>query len=127
MEGTECGGNMYRIRECASDLLLSMEDELAGGDEGAWELMGRDLRLKSTFLFCDLTRLISAAGDGDLKRSLTALANRLFHHMEELARAVKSRSVPQTQSCYTDAAVVLHEVVAAMVPFSLGKKPAITQ
>ncbi|MQM14464.1 hypothetical protein Taro_047395 [Colocasia esculenta] len=112
----DCRGNMYRIRECACNLLLAMEDDLAGDDEDAWELMARDIRLRSTFLFCDLNRLISIAGDGEVKLSLTALANRLFYHMEELGRAIKSRSVPQAESCYGDAAVVLQEVVAAMVP-----------
>ena len=86
MEGMELKGTVYRIRKCAFDL-LSMEDDLIDDDEDSWELMGRDLSLKSTFLYCDLNRVI-ASSLGDQKKALTDLANRLFYYMEEVLIAL---------------------------------------
>ena len=82
MEGMELKGIVYRIRECAFDL-LSMEDDLIDDDEDSWELVGRDLSLKSTFLYCDLNRVIACSHD-DQKKALTDLANRLFYYMGEV-------------------------------------------
>ncbi|KAF8378903.1 hypothetical protein HHK36_030252 [Tetracentron sinense] len=103
-------GSACRIKKCAFDL-LSMSD--MSDDEDSWDLMGRDLRLKSTFLYCDFNQMISSAPN-DQKKTLTDLANRLFYYIEELGHAVKIRSVPLTQNRYKDAAVVLQEVMATM-------------
>ncbi|WOL09795.1 photosynthetic NDH subunit of lumenal location 3, chloroplastic-like [Canna indica] len=116
MEGLQWKGCVYRIRKCVVDL-LSMEDDLMDEDEDedAWELMGSDLRLKSTFLYCDLNQVISNARE-ERKKVLTDLANKLFYYMEELDNAVKSRSISSTQVCYNDTVHVLQEVMAALMP-----------
>ncbi|KAG9442331.1 hypothetical protein H6P81_018185 [Aristolochia fimbriata] len=104
-------GSANRIKKCAVDL-LSMVDMT--DDEDSWDLMGRDLRLKSTFLYCDFNQIISNAQDDQEKQALTDLANRLFYYIEELDRAVKIRSVSQTQNRYSDAALVLEEIMSVM-------------
>ncbi|RRT59526.1 hypothetical protein B296_00024361 [Ensete ventricosum] len=126
MEGMEWKGCVYRIRKCVFDL-LSMEEDMIDDDEDAWELMGSSLRLKSTFLYCDLNQVISRAKD-ERKKFLTDLANKLFCYMEQcclfliicgkrqLDHAVKSRSISLTQIRYNDTAHVLQEVMAALVP-----------
>ncbi|CAD5193725.1 photosynthetic NDH subunit of lumenal location 3, chloroplastic [Musa acuminata AAA Group] len=114
MEGMEWKGCVYRIRKCVFDL-LSMEEDLIDDDEDTWELMGSSLRLKSTFLYCDLNQVISRAKD-ERKKFLTDLANKLFCYMEQLDHAVKSRSISLTQIRYNDTAHVLQEVMAALVP-----------
>ncbi|URE40111.1 Oxygen evolving enhancer protein 3 (PsbQ) [Musa troglodytarum] len=78
----EWRGCVCRIRDCVFEL-LSTEDDLIQQDEDTWELMASELRLKSTFLYCDLNQLISNTRD-EHKKVLTDLANRLFHSMEEL-------------------------------------------
>ncbi|KAF8389594.1 hypothetical protein HHK36_024112 [Tetracentron sinense] len=108
----ESRGSACRIKKCALDL-LSIGD--MADDEDSWNLMGRDLRLKSTFLYCDFNQVISSAPQ-DQKKSLTELANRLFYYIEELDHAVKIRNIPLTQNRYNDAAVVLQEVMAIMPP-----------
>lgn len=82
MEGMEWKGCVYRIRKCVFDL-LSMEEDLIDDDEDTWELMGSSLRLKSTFLYCDLNQVISRAKD-ERKKFLTDLANKLFCYMEQV-------------------------------------------
>lgn len=84
-------------------------------NEECWELMKRDLQLKSTFLYCDLNRVISSVCE-EHKKTLTELANKFFYYMEELDNAVKSRDVSLTQIHYGDAVIVLQEVVAALIP-----------
>ncbi|XP_058090406.1 photosynthetic NDH subunit of lumenal location 3, chloroplastic-like [Magnolia sinica] len=106
----ESRGSACRIKKCAFDL-LSIGDLI--DDEDSWDLMGRDLRLKSTFLYCDFNQVISNAPD-EQKKPLTDLANRLFYYIEELDRAVKIRSISLTQNRYNDTAVVLQEVMAFM-------------
>ncbi|RWW65409.1 hypothetical protein BHE74_00027295 [Ensete ventricosum] len=114
MEGTQWKGSVHRIRKCVVDL-LSMEDDLVDDDdEDAWELMGSDLRLKSTFLYCDLNQVISHARE-ERKKVLTDLANKLFYYMEQLDHAVRIRSMSLTQVCYNDTASVLQEVMAALM------------
>ncbi|KAH0456520.1 hypothetical protein IEQ34_014427 [Dendrobium chrysotoxum] len=116
MEDLECKGSVYRIRNCAFDLLSLGEDLIdVDDDDFWWEFIGRDLRLKSTFLYCDINHVISYYRD-EQKRNLTDLANRLFHYMEELDNALKSRSISLAQICYSDAALVLKEVVASLIP-----------
>ncbi|RXH70431.1 hypothetical protein DVH24_007687 [Malus domestica] len=99
-------GSACRIKKCAFDL-LSIGNDLTN-DDHSWELMGRDLRLKSTFLYCDLNQMISRS-PRDQKRALTELANKLFCSIEE---AVKIRSLALTQDRYNEAAVILQEVMA---------------
>lgn len=60
-----------------------MEEDLIDDDEDTWELMGSSLRLKSTFLYCDLNQVISRAKD-ERKKFLTDLANKLFCYMEQV-------------------------------------------
>ncbi|URE40113.1 Oxygen evolving enhancer protein 3 (PsbQ) [Musa troglodytarum] len=88
----EWRGCVCRIRDCVFEL-LSTEDDLIQQDEDTWELMASELRLKSTFLYCDLNQLISNTRD-EHKKVLTDLANRLFHSMEEVDPA--SFSLGQT-------------------------------
>ncbi|URE27041.1 Oxygen evolving enhancer protein 3 (PsbQ) [Musa troglodytarum] len=78
-------GRVHRIRKCAVDL-LSMEDDLIDAEEeDGWELTGSELRLKSTFLYCDLHRVISGAGE-ERKKALTLLADKLFYRLERVTR-----------------------------------------
>lgn len=82
MEDMDYKGSVLRIKKCAFDL-PSLED-MVDNDEDSWELMGRDLRLKSTFLFCDLNHVISSVRD-EHKKTLTDLANKLFYYLEEVS------------------------------------------
>nr|XP_018686307.1 PREDICTED: uncharacterized protein LOC108953661 isoform X1 [Musa acuminata subsp. malaccensis]XP_018686308.1 PREDICTED: uncharacterized protein LOC108953661 isoform X2 [Musa acuminata subsp. malaccensis]XP_018686309.1 PREDICTED: uncharacterized protein LOC108953661 isoform X3 [Musa acuminata subsp. malaccensis] len=117
MEGMQRKGCVHRIRKCAVDL-LSMEDDLidAEGEDG-WELTGSELRLKSTFLYCDLHQVIASAGEE--RKALTLLANNLFYRLEQLDEALKSRSTSWTHVCYRDATHVLQELMAALMPLPL--------
>ncbi|ERN09523.1 hypothetical protein AMTRI_Chr09g13110 [Amborella trichopoda] len=102
-------GSAIRIKKCAYDL-LSIWD-LIEEDQESWELVVRDLRLRSTFLYCDFNKLISSSSP-DQKQALTDLANKLFSYIEQLAGALRTRSVDQTQNLYNDTVHVLEEVVA---------------
>ena len=81
MMDVELKGSAYRIRKCAFDL-LSIGDDLMDDDE-SWDLVGSDLRLKSTFLYCDFNQMISSAPQNQ-KKTLIALANKLFCSIEEV-------------------------------------------
>ena len=86
MEKMEYKGSVFRVRKCAFDL-LSLEDDLVdedGCDDEWWEMIERDLRLKSTFLYCDLNKVISNTHD-EHKEAFTTLANKLFYYMEEVS------------------------------------------
>ena len=113
--GTELKGCVCRINNCAIEL-FSMEEDLEIEDEDSWDLVGRDLRLKATFLYIDLSRVISSCESDERKKTLTGLANKFFYFMDELGNAVKDRSAPLVQVCYRDTAHVLREVVAALEP-----------
>ncbi|EHA8588284.1 putative Photosynthetic NDH subunit of lumenal location 3, chloroplastic [Cocos nucifera] len=81
MEDMIYKGSILWIKKCAFDF-LSLEEDLIDDDDDSWELMGRDLRLKSTFLCCDLNHIISNSRD-EHKKTLTNLGNKLFYFMEE--------------------------------------------
>lgn len=53
-------------------------------DEESWNLVGRDLRLKATFLYIDLSRVISSCGSDECKKTLTRLANKFLYFMDEV-------------------------------------------
>ncbi|XP_042426313.1 photosynthetic NDH subunit of lumenal location 3, chloroplastic-like [Zingiber officinale] len=114
-------GCVHRIRKCVVELLLMAEEdqELAADDEEGWEVMGSDLCLKATFLYCDLNQLIAAAGAREEPRKLQALAdvaNKLFAYVEQLEQAVKRRSMASTQDCYKETVHVLQQLMAALMP-----------
>ncbi|URD98193.1 Oxygen evolving enhancer protein 3 (PsbQ) [Musa troglodytarum] len=113
-EGMESKGCAHRIKNCGSEL-LALEGHLTNVNEGKWKLMENSLRLKSTFLYCDLNRLISNEKD-ELQELLTDLTNRLTRYLEKLDRAVKTRSVPLARIHYNDVANVLREIGAALTP-----------
>lgn len=81
----ESKGSASRIKKSAYDLLSMGDDVMDDDDDYSWDLIGRDLRLKSTFLFCDFNQMISSAPQ-DQKEALTELANKLFQSIEEVIR-----------------------------------------
>lgn len=85
-------------------------------DEDSWDLLARDLRLKATFLYIDLGRVICSCEIDEHKKMLTGLANKFFYFMDELTNAVSSRSIPLMQVCYSDTTLLLREVLSALVP-----------
>lgn len=82
MVDVQLKGSACRIKKCALEL-LSIGSDLMNEGQSSWELLGRDLRLKSTFLYCDLNQMISCA-PREQKRALTELANKLFCSIEEV-------------------------------------------
>lgn len=77
-------GCLCRIRSCAVELFSAMEEDLDTDDEGSWDLVGRDIRLKAAFLCIDLGRVIAFCEDEERKKALAALANKLFYSMDEV-------------------------------------------
>ncbi|XP_047334580.1 photosynthetic NDH subunit of lumenal location 3, chloroplastic [Impatiens glandulifera] len=102
-------GSAHRIKKYAFDL-LALEDLLG---QNAWNYVIKYLRLKSTFLYYDFDKIISAASPSD-KQPLIDLANKLFNSVEKLEDAAKEKNVPQTESRYKDTAVILQEVMDRM-------------
>ncbi|XP_034679264.1 photosynthetic NDH subunit of lumenal location 3, chloroplastic [Vitis riparia] len=102
-------GRMLRLKKYAFDL-IALEDLM---DKDAWNYFTKYLRLKSTFMYYDFDKLISAV-PVDEKQPLTDLANRLFDSVEKLEEAVKIRDISQTESRYKDTKTVLQEVMDRM-------------
>uniref|UniRef100_A0A453CH47 Uncharacterized protein n=1 Tax=Aegilops tauschii subsp. strangulata TaxID=200361 RepID=A0A453CH47_AEGTS len=88
--GTELKGCVCRINNCAIEL-FSMEEDLEIEDEDSWDLVGRDLRLKATFMYIDLSRVISSCESDERKKTLTGLANKFFYFMDEFTDASASQ------------------------------------
>lgn len=80
----ELKGCFRRIKNCAIELFSTMEEDLEIDDEDSWDLVGRDIRLKATFLYIDLSRVIACCEGEEHKKALTALANRFFCSMDEV-------------------------------------------
>ncbi|KAJ6819807.1 photosynthetic NDH subunit of lumenal location 3, chloroplastic [Iris pallida] len=97
----------FRLKHYAFDL-LGLGD-LLGQD--AFNYVRKYLCLKSTVMYFDFDKVISAAPD-EQKQPLLELANRLFDRIEKLEDAVKKKSDPLTRSCYDDTTPVLKEVMA---------------
>ncbi|CAO2038947.1 unnamed protein product [Urochloa humidicola] len=112
----ELMGRFRRIKNCAVELLSTMEEDLEMDDEDSWDLVERDIRLKATFLYIDLSRVITCCEGEEHKKALTVVANQFFYSMDELGDAVESRSLPLTQVRYNDTAGALREVVAVLAP-----------
>uniref|UniRef100_A0A5K0W2P9 Uncharacterized protein n=1 Tax=Nymphaea colorata TaxID=210225 RepID=A0A5K0W2P9_9MAGN len=71
-------GSAYRLKKTAFDL-LGMGDII---DQDAWGYIRKYLRLKSTFMYYDFDKVITAA-PADEREGLTNLANRLFDNVEK--------------------------------------------
>lgn len=86
MKKMELMGCLSRIRNCCVDILtleeiLSEEEEEE--EEEMWDLIKRELQLKTTFLYFDINRVISSSKD-EHKEVLTKLANQFFHCIQEV-------------------------------------------
>ena len=80
----ELKGCFHRIKNCAVELFSTMEEDLEMDDEDSWDLVGRDIRLKATFLYIDLSRVVACCEGEEHKKALTVLTNRFFYSMDEV-------------------------------------------
>ncbi|KAL6880364.1 hypothetical protein ACP4OV_011929 [Aristida adscensionis] len=107
--GPSFAAHAYRLRSTAFDL-LAMED-LLGKDTNRY--ITKYLCLKSTFMYYDFDKLITAADAAD-KQPLVDLANRLFDSFEGLQQAVTTKDDAKISDRYADAKVIIQEVMARM-------------
>ncbi|WVZ61445.1 hypothetical protein U9M48_011314 [Paspalum notatum var. saurae] len=106
--GPSFAAHAYRLRSCAFDL-LALED-LLGKD--ASNYVNKYLRLKSTFMYYDFDKLITAAADD--KPTYVDLANRLFDSVETLEQAVTSKDDAKISDRYADTKIILQELMDKM-------------
>ncbi|KAK7324645.1 hypothetical protein VNO77_28374 [Canavalia gladiata] len=102
-------GSVLRIKKSSFDL-LAMADLIA---QDTLNYVWRYVRLKSTFIYFDFDKVISAT-PGDEKQQLTDMAIKLFDNFERLEEASRKKSLAETKSCYQETEVMLKEVMDRM-------------
>ncbi|KAL6647628.1 hypothetical protein ACP70R_015065 [Stipagrostis hirtigluma subsp. patula] len=107
--GPSFAAHAYRLRSTAFDL-LALED-LLGKDASRY--VNKYLCLKSTFMYYDFDKLITAA-EADNKKPLIDLANRLFDSFESFQQAVTTKDDAKISDRYADTKVILQELMARM-------------